>query len=71
MLLQGTKKYNIKLTTFYTVLPLGFKLSCGKSVKYRYIEFYREGRRLKDFLNSLRASKGFFIILRASYLNIE
>ena len=25
---------------FYTVLPLGFKLSCGKSVKYRYIEFF-------------------------------
>ena len=25
---------------FYRVLPLGFKLSCGKSVKYRYIEFF-------------------------------
>ena len=23
-----------------TVLSLGFKLSCGKSVKYRYIEFF-------------------------------
>ena len=25
---------------FYTVLPLGFQLSCGKSVKYRFIEFF-------------------------------
>ena len=25
---------------FYGVLPLGFQLSCGKSVKYRFIEFF-------------------------------
>ena len=32
--------YILCFVVFYTVLPLAFKLSCGKSVKYRYIEFF-------------------------------